>query len=545
MTNDTTKIYQSISHLLPQDMRYHMFVATGVIPSPSDYIDVVTTTTHKSLRGPRGAMFIYRKGLIKVNKQGKDVFYYFEDKINEAIFPRLQGGPHNHTITSLAVALKHVEIRLLYLCGDWLKLIRIFLIPVTVRDRVTCVQFFMEQTQQDLKTQGYWLSSSRGSWIEEEAAVITKGLQEVAKSIKQDFSIIDILVHSLAEVVRMPSELTLLTALVAVELSLRAKIEAQDMRYHMFVATGVIPSPSDYIDVVTTTTHKSLRRPRGAMIIYRKGLIEVNKQGKEVFYDFEDKINEAVFPGLQGGPHNHTITSLAVALKHIFLGRAESSPPFYEYPIGATYKVVRMPSKLILLTALVAVELSLRVEIKAHDMRYHMFVATGVIPSPSNYIDVVTTTTHKSLRGPRGAMIIYRKGLIEVNKQGKEVFYDFEDKINEAVFPGLQGGPHNYTITSLAVALKHGIDGSRVEKVLEAVHIAEDTHAPVNKITPRIKETKIHTLVAERHVDTDYSKPVQKVPGSQGLEERGVSYILIIMKLWSHEGLSFKSKGCQ
>ncbi|GJX82341.1 hypothetical protein Tco_0331822 [Tanacetum coccineum] len=61
-----------------------------------------------------------------------------------------------------------------------------------------------------------------------------------------------------------------------------------------------------------------------------------------------------------------------------------------------------------------------------------------------------------------------------------------------------------------------GIDGSRVEKVLEAVHIAEDTHAPVNKITPRIKETKSHTLVAERHVDTDYSKPVQKVPGSQG-----------------------------
>ncbi|GKB58121.1 hypothetical protein Tco_0914307 [Tanacetum coccineum] len=60
-----------------------------------------------------------------------------------------------------------------------------------------------------------------------------------------------------------------------------------------------------------------------------------------------------------------------------------------------------------------------------------------------------------------------------------------------------------------------GTDGSRVKKVLEDVHIAEGTHAPVNKITPRIKETKIHTLVAERHVDTDYSKPVQKVPGSQ------------------------------
>ncbi|GKC51851.1 serine hydroxymethyltransferase, mitochondrial [Tanacetum coccineum] len=271
---------------------------------------------------------------------------------------------------------------------------------------------------------------------------ISFGLKEVAKSIKQDFDIIDILVHSFAEVVKMPSELTLLTALVAVELSIRAKIEAQGMRYHMFVATGVIPSPSDYINVVTITTHKSLRGPRGAMFIYRKGLIEVNKQGKEGYLcsilhgadatRFEDtrlSSSRGFWIEEEAAVITNGLQEVAKSIKQDF--------SIIDILVHSLAEVVRMPSELTLLTALVAVELSLRAEIKAHDMRYHMFVATSVIPSPSNYIDVVTTTTHKSLRRPRGAMIIYRKGLIEVNKQGKEVFYDFEDKINEAVFPGL------------------------------------------------------------------------------------------------------------
>jgi glycine hydroxymethyltransferase len=81
-------------------------------------------------------------------------------------------------------------------------------------------------------------------------------------------------------------------------------------------------------------------------------------------------------------------------------------------------------------------------------------VAAGVIPSPFPYSDIVTTTTHKSLRGPRGAMIFYRKGIRRVDKKGKEEMYDLEGPINASVFPGHQGGPHNHTITALAVALQ-------------------------------------------------------------------------------------------
>ena len=91
------------------------------------------------------------------------------------------------------------------------------------------------------------------------------------------------------------------------------------------VAGGVIPSPFPFSDVVTTTTHKSLRGPRGAMIFFRKGVKAVNKNGTEEKYDLENPINASVFPGHQGGPHNHTITALAVAL------RQAQTPEFKEY----------------------------------------------------------------------------------------------------------------------------------------------------------------------------------------------------------------------
>ncbi|XP_067128389.1 serine hydroxymethyltransferase [Centruroides vittatus] len=91
------------------------------------------------------------------------------------------------------------------------------------------------------------------------------------------------------------------------------------------VATKLAPSPFEYCDVVTTTTHKTLRGPRAGIIFYRKGVRSVNKLGEKEMYNLEEKINQAVFPGLQGGPHNNTIAGIATALKQVRM------PEFYSY----------------------------------------------------------------------------------------------------------------------------------------------------------------------------------------------------------------------
>lgn len=82
-------------------------------------------------------------------------------------------------------------------------------------------------------------------------------------------------------------------------------------------------------------------------------------------------------------------------------------------------------------------------------------VAAKEYPTPFKYADVVTTTTHKTLRGPRAALIFSRRDLNA--EKGKT---DFASKIDKAVFPGLQGGPHQNQIAATAVALKEAQSAS-------------------------------------------------------------------------------------
>lgn len=95
------------------------------------------------------------------------------------------------------------------------------------------------------------------------------------------------------------------------------------------VAGEAYPSPFDYADVVTTTTHKTLRGPRSALIFVKKDTRELDK-----------KIDKAVFPGLQGGPHMNQVAAVAVALKEA------ASPAFKKYAKQAVKNAAVLASEL-------------------------------------------------------------------------------------------------------------------------------------------------------------------------------------------------------
>jgi glycine hydroxymethyltransferase len=86
---------QNKSYLMCDMAHFSGLVATNEITSPFDFCDVVTTTTHKTLRGPRAGLIFYKKEL--------------EKQIDQAVFPGLQGGPHNHQIAAIATQMNEVN----------------------------------------------------------------------------------------------------------------------------------------------------------------------------------------------------------------------------------------------------------------------------------------------------------------------------------------------------------------------------------------------------------------------------------------------------
>ncbi|MDR2781743.1 MAG: serine hydroxymethyltransferase [Holosporaceae bacterium] len=97
---------------------------------------------------------------------------------------------------------------------------------------------------------------------------------------------------------------------------------------------------------------------------------------------------------------------------------------------------------------------------------YAGLIVAGLYPSPINYADVITSTTHKTLRGPRGGVIMTNNA-------------DLAKKINSAVFPGVQGGPQMHTIAAKAVAFKEALNPEFKEY---AKRVLENSIAMANRL---------------------------------------------------------------
>ncbi len=116
----------------------------------------------------------------------------------------------------------------------------------------------------------------------------------------------------------------------------------------------------------------------------------------------------------------------------------------------------------------------------------------GAHESPSNYAHIITTTTHKTLRGPRGAMIM-------VTKKGIEKDADLPSKIDKSVFPGMQGGPHDHATAAIATSL---LQASKPEFRTYARQIVSNAKALAdglmkNNITLVTNGTDNHMVLAD------------------------------------------------
>lgn len=136
-------------------------------------------------------------------------------------------------------------------------------------------------------------------------------------------------------------------------------------------------------------------------------------------------------------------------------------------------------------------------------------VVGGVHQSPVDYAHIITTTTHKTLRGPRGAMIL-------VTKKGLDKDKDLSSKIDKAVFPGLQGGPHVNTIAAIAVALG---EASRPEFKTYAKNISLNAKT----LEKSLKEKGLEVFGTENHLLLiDFSSFGGGAQMAIALEEAGI-----------------------
>src|SRR3989338_3268723 len=141
-------------------------------------------------------------------------------------------------------------------------------------------------------------------------------------------------------------------------------------------------------------------------------------------------------------------------------------------------------------------------------------VLGGAHPSPAPFVHIITTTTHKTLRGPRGALIM-------VTEKGLQKDPELAAKIDKAVFPGLQGGPHDQTTAAIAVALQ---EASTPEFREYAHQIVKNAKALAQELTDN--GLKIVSGGTDNHLMLVDLTPIQKGHGvfaQEALETAGIT----------------------
>ena len=144
-------------------------------------------------------------------------------------------------------------------------------------------------------------------------------------------------------------------------------------------------------------------------------------------------------------------------------------------------------------------------------------VAGGEYPTPFEYADIVTTTTHKTLRGPRSALIFSRKD----RKSGNGQPLDLDKKIDKAVFPGMQGGPHENQIAAVAVALKEAASPSFKKYARQVIANARVLADELSKLGWRIVSggTDSHLVLVDTWME---GKGISGKEVSDRLEKEGI-----------------------
>ncbi|KAF5306237.1 hypothetical protein FQA39_LY08935 [Lamprigera yunnana] len=569
------EICDSVDAYLFSDMAHISgLVAAGVIPSPFEYSDVVMTTTHKSLRGPRAAVIFYKKGVRSTNQKGEKIMYDLESRINQAVFPGLQGGPHVNAIAAIATAFKqakteefvvyqkqvlantrHLAAKLqekgysLATGGTDVHLVLVNLQGTGVSGAkaetiledvsIACNKNTVPGDKSALNPSGIRLGTpalttrgfveadfdkvvdyiDKAIQLAKEASAISgpklvdfKKVLETNEDIKKKKCELKTEVETFGSKFPLPGIHDSMKS--SAKMMLNSNLWDNDPElYHIIqkekkrqqVGLEMIPSENftslAVLQCLGSCVHNKYseglpgRRYYGGNQYIDEIEILAQKRALEAFNLNPEEWGVNVQP-YSGSPANLAVYTGIVESHGRIMGldlpdgghlthgyfiptkKFSAIPMFFEtmpYKVNPItgiidYDQLAIAAKTFRPKIIIAGtscymrlldykrfrEICDSVDAYMFSDMSHIsgLIAAGVIPSPFEYSDVVMTTTHKSLRGPRAAVIFYKKGVRSTNEKGEKIMYDLESKINQAVFPGLQGGPHNNTIAAIATAFK-------------------------------------------------------------------------------------------